>query len=789
VATKIVCKKESDLPNLSGSSIVINENTAKAFLNSNPDCHAESGWQFQWGKSGAKDPGGSFIGEAPSPWVTFPSSTDVYGRTSVNITIPSDEFVWVREVLKSGYQPFTGNSKSAEIYCHTDVLNYDNYDGIKGMKDGHTYYCVAFNVKTVTPPPPPAPVTADIKINGKDGLVTITSGQSYTYSWSSTGATACQLTSPAVSGIDLAGNDGPVTPGHPWYPTASTTVTFTIVCTNGTNTATDSASVRLEAEVVPPPPPYCPLPSVTSPLSITTKIGESFSHTITASSSVASSTPTISINTANLPSGLSFSTSTATISGVPTQSGTFHITITVTDPCGITTKTLVLNVTAPSAPHCPLPTISSPLSVNTKVGEPFAYTFEVASSVASSTPTLVVNTVDLPEGLSYSSTTQKITGTPTKSGTFNVSFSVTDPCGTVAKTLVIKVDAKTTITTSTGGGRGRGITTVIPGQVLGNFTFCPYLTQYMRMGAQNDPMQVMRLQAFLKSFEGYDYVTINGIFDQATHQAVSAFQLKYSADILAPWGISHSTGFVYLTTLKKINEIICGPQADVHVPKTIKDIKPIVVHKPAVIHKEGGKDGAGYKEGLGTTTSAYIPLVGVDVNKGQTTQDAGNMGSRLKQATASALLAWPSTPIEAMQCLYEFLLILTVLYIIGTVLENVLFNGKPQSVYRKFLAKWAVISVGLVFSIIGAYIVGEYCLLIPLLIALILSLAWMFSYPKHNSMRASVKSWYLVATARTKSMIRQSGKDKEVASNNSSSNEGASKVETTQAVMVTDENK
>jgi len=34
---------------------------------------------------------------------------------------------------------------TAEMYCHKDVLNYDNYDYITRPKYGQTYYCIAFN--------------------------------------------------------------------------------------------------------------------------------------------------------------------------------------------------------------------------------------------------------------------------------------------------------------------------------------------------------------------------------------------------------------------------------------------------------------------------------------------------------------------------------------------------------------------------------------------------------------------------------------------------------------------
>ena len=53
---------------------------------------------------------------------------------------------------------------------------------------------------------------------------------------------------------------------------------------------------------------------------------------------------------------------------------------------------------------------------------------------------------------------------------------------------------------------------------------------------------------------------VNGIYDVATFNAVVALQNKYSGDVLSPWGLQNDTGYVYLTTRKKINEIYCNFQ-------------------------------------------------------------------------------------------------------------------------------------------------------------------------------------------------------------------------------------
>lgn len=103
-----------------------------------------------------------------------------------------------------------------------------------------------------------------------------------------------------------------------------------------------------------------------------------------------------------------------------------------------------------------------------------------------------------------------------------------------------------------GGGGGGG------GSVLGASapTSCFYLSGFIKEGAINDPEQVERLQAFLKVFEGAN-VEVSGVYDEASIAAVHAFQAKYATDILTPWSISKSTGYVYLTTRKKVNEIYC----------------------------------------------------------------------------------------------------------------------------------------------------------------------------------------------------------------------------------------
>ncbi|MEO5635162.1 MAG: hypothetical protein ABIR14_01050, partial [Candidatus Paceibacterota bacterium] len=167
--TKVICNAETDLPNWSGTNMTITGSTATDYVASHPNCHLAPDWQFQvryWGPSdnpnlnlsaNTQDPGGSFVGEAETPWTTISGVTNANGVLTTTFDPNNVWHFWVREVLKDGYIPFggeTGNlpgsDVSAEMYCHTDVLNYDNFERVDGpFTGGETFNCVAFNVPKV----------------------------------------------------------------------------------------------------------------------------------------------------------------------------------------------------------------------------------------------------------------------------------------------------------------------------------------------------------------------------------------------------------------------------------------------------------------------------------------------------------------------------------------------------------------------------------------------------------------------------------------------------------------
>ncbi len=154
IAHKIVCEDESDLPNWGAGGPDITASTAIDYVNSHPGCRFEAGWNFQWGFSNVSNPGDN-SGEATGDWVTFgPSDGSGMAQTVIS-ELGGNDVIKMREVWNDDYIEFTGqnttNNVSAEFYCHTDVLHYDNDDWIRFAEEGNTYYCVAFNVEKEPP--------------------------------------------------------------------------------------------------------------------------------------------------------------------------------------------------------------------------------------------------------------------------------------------------------------------------------------------------------------------------------------------------------------------------------------------------------------------------------------------------------------------------------------------------------------------------------------------------------------------------------------------------------------
>jgi len=90
-------------------------------------------------------------------------------------------------------------------------------------------------------------------------------------------------------------------------------------------------------------------------------------------------------------------------------------------------------------------------------------------------------------------------------------------------------------------------------------TVCaPYMTGHIQLNSpDNDPAEVRKLETFLNEKQGENLI-VDGVYGQADFEAVKRFQAKYSHEVLDIWGLNAPTGYVYITTLNKINSFYCN---------------------------------------------------------------------------------------------------------------------------------------------------------------------------------------------------------------------------------------
>ncbi|MCA1326899.1 putative Ig domain-containing protein [Herbaspirillum sp. alder98] len=187
------------------------------------------------------------------------------------------------------------------------------------------------------------------------------------------------------------------------------TDTFSYTATNAVGT---SSAATVSITVAAPTLSLSPVGA-----SLSGMVGVAFSQVFTGSGGAATYSYSLS---GSLPTGMTFSA--GTLSGVPTQAGSFPITVTTQDSStGLgpfsTSRNYTLTIGAPSLGISP--------SVLTAPEVGISYSQQLSTSGGVTPYTYVVSTGTLPSGLSLSST-GLITGIPTAAGPYNFSVTSTD---------------------------------------------------------------------------------------------------------------------------------------------------------------------------------------------------------------------------------------------------------------------------------------------------------------------------------------------------------------------------
>jgi hypothetical protein len=159
---------------------------------------------------------------------------------------------------------------------------------------------------------------------------------------------------------------------------------------------------------------------------------------------------TWSITSGALPGGLGVTPATGAISGTPTASGVFGFTATVTDALS-NTASASLSISIATAPA-----ISTSSLAGGQVG--IAYSASLLATGGTLPYSWGITAGALPAGLGLNTGTGAISGTPSASGTFNFTVTVTDGFGqTDNKALSIAVNPAVSVTTTSLPGGQVGV--------------------------------------------------------------------------------------------------------------------------------------------------------------------------------------------------------------------------------------------------------------------------------------------------------------------------------------------
>src|SRR5262249_30913572 len=151
-------------------------------------------------------------------------------------------------------------------------------------------------------------------------------------------------------------------------------------------------------------------------------VGVPFSYQITADNNPNQ------YSASALPSDLHFNPLTGVISGTPTRSGNFPITVGVKNNYGSASATLVITVA-----EAAITSATSAASLAGIVGVPFSYQI-----TANNNPNQY-SVSALPSGLHFNPLTGVISGTPSGSGNFPVNVKATSNYSSASATIVITV--------------------------------------------------------------------------------------------------------------------------------------------------------------------------------------------------------------------------------------------------------------------------------------------------------------------------------------------------------------
>ncbi len=340
---------------------------------------------------------------------------------------PTPTYQW-----RKGGSDLSGKTASTLVFASLALTDAGSYDVVVTNESGSVTSTPAVSFLVYQPPTiTTQPAATQTVVAGQTATFSVVAlgDPTPTYQWRRNGlnitnATGANLTLNNVS-FDGGGS-------------------YTVVVSNPGGSITSSASILTVNPVA---------PVITSPAAVTAIVGRSFVFQVTSSATTANYTAT------GLPAGLTLNAASGAISGIPTASGTFQVSVTATNVTGSDTQTLTITVNPPP------PIINSAAAISGRVGVLFNFAVQAVNS-----PT-AYSATGLPSGLTIAPATGVISGTPAagSAGVYNVTLSATNAGGTTNSPLQISIEAALNVPTFAGS-------TNLTGKQNVAFSFSPAFT-------------------------------------------------------------------------------------------------------------------------------------------------------------------------------------------------------------------------------------------------------------------------------------------------------------------------